>query len=278
MGLDWKINMNIVVLGGSGLIGSALVKELSELGHNVTSFDIVTGQDLRHLGETEIEAIYNSDFVFFMAFDVGGSKYLENYQHSFTFIDNNIKIMHSVFGALDKLGKPFIFASSQMSNMNHSPYGVLKRIGEFYSKSIGGTVVKFWNVYGYEDDTNKSHVITDFIRMAMNDGEIICRTSGLEERQFLYVDEAVFRLIEIMNGEGNDGTTFEVTSDEWVTIREVAAIISAEFGYCPVSFSGEWDTVQKTNKNQTEMLLNWKTRIPLKEGIRKVIAEVREKG
>ena len=60
--------------------------------------------------------------------------------------------------------KPFVFASSQMSNMSYSPYGVMKRVGELYTKSLNGLIVKFWNVYGIEKDMEKAHVITDFIR------------------------------------------------------------------------------------------------------------------
>ena len=31
---------------------------------------------------------------------------------------------------LEEYKKPFVFASSQMSNMSYSPYGVMKRVGE----------------------------------------------------------------------------------------------------------------------------------------------------
>ena len=47
--------------------------------------------------------------------------------------------------------------------MSYSPYGVMKRVGEMYTKSLGGLIVHFWNVYGIEKDMEKAHVITDFI-------------------------------------------------------------------------------------------------------------------
>ena len=73
--------------------------------------------------------------------------------------------------------KKFIFASSQMSNMNYSNYGILKLIGEKISKTTNGLVVKFWNVYGLEKDISKSHVITDFILMAIKNKKINLKTS-----------------------------------------------------------------------------------------------------
>ena len=47
-------------------------------------------------------------------------------------------------------------------------YGTLKRLGEDVSKSLNCLYVKFWNVYGIEKEIEKSHVITDFVLMALN--------------------------------------------------------------------------------------------------------------
>ena len=131
----------------------------------------------------------NSDFVFFLAFDVGGSHYLKKYQHTFKFINNNTRLMANAFGYIEQYNKPFVFASSQMSNMSYSPYGVMKRVGELYTKSLNGLIVKFWNVYGIEKDMEKAHVITDFIRKGFETGVIDMMTDGTEAREFLYAED-----------------------------------------------------------------------------------------
>jgi nucleoside-diphosphate-sugar epimerase len=77
-----------------------------------------------------------------------------------------------------------------MAEMGYSSYGMLKSLGEKITRDLGGLVVKFWNVYGFETDPNKSHVITDFIKMAKHEGVIKMRTDGTESRQFLYADDA----------------------------------------------------------------------------------------
>jgi hypothetical protein len=50
---------------------------------------------------------------------------------------------------LKKYKKKFIFASSQMSNMDFSPYGTLKRLGESITKSLNCSLCKIleciWN-------------------------------------------------------------------------------------------------------------------------------------
>ena len=156
----------IAILGSSGQIGAYLTEYFTKKGYLVREFDIVNGQheDMTHIPNPFLRnVIMDSDFVFFLAFDVGGSHYLKKYQHTFKFLDNNTRMMANVFGYLNEYKKPFVFASSQMSNMSYSPYGVMKRVGELHTKSLGGLIVKFWNVYGIEKDMEKAHVITDFI-------------------------------------------------------------------------------------------------------------------
>ena len=59
--------------------------------------------------------------------------------------------MENTFSLIKKIQKTFLFASSQMSNMIYSPYGLLKILRK-YSEILGGLTVKFWNVYGIEKD------------------------------------------------------------------------------------------------------------------------------
>ena len=186
--------MRVLVLGSSGQVGAYLTEYLREKGHTVIEFDknrsvqddltIIPCHDLGN-------QIMMSDFVFFLAFDVGGSHYLKKYQHTFGFINNNTRMMANVFDLLGQYKKPFIFASSQMSNMSYSPYGVMKRVGELYTKSLNGLIVKFWNVYGIEKDMEKAHVITDFIKKGFETGTIDMMTDGTEEREFLYAEDSV---------------------------------------------------------------------------------------
>ena len=164
-----------------------MTEYLRDKGHQVREFDKnnIEHQDLTWIPNHMLkDTIRNTDFVFFLAFDVGGSHYLKKYQHTFGFIDNNARMMANVFGYLSEFNKPFIFASSQMSSMSYSPYGVMKRVGELYTKSLNGLIVKFWNVFGIENDMEKAHVITDFIAKGFETGTIDMMTDGTEEREF----------------------------------------------------------------------------------------------
>ena len=279
--------MRITVLGSSGQIGAYLSEYLSKKGHIVREFDIVNGihQDMTHIPNTYLRsAIMESDFVFFLAFDVGGSRYLKKYQHTFDFVNNNTRLMANAFGLLEQYDKPFIFASSQMSNMSYSPYGTLKRLGELYTESLGGLVVKFWNVYGIEKDHKKAHVITDFIRKGFEDGDFEMLTDGEEVRQFLYAEDCCEGLETVMKNydEFYANDPLHITNFDYTTVREVAIIIENEFRLIgkPVNIipGKASDSVQLDKRNEADPFIQkyWSPKTDLVTGISKVFEAMKK--
>ena len=275
----------VLVLGSSGQIGAYLSSYLKDKGHEVIDYDIELGPeyDLRVIPSSYFEGeVRKSDFVFFLAFDVGGSRYLKKYQHTFDFIDNNTRMMTNVFRMIKKYEKPFVFASSQMSNMGHSPYGVLKNVGELYTKSLNGLIVKFWNIYGIENDMEKSHVITDFIKKGFETGTIDMITDGTEEREFLYAEDCCEALETIMDrySDFNSSDNLHITSGVSTSILEVARTIQLYFGgiqkEVEIVPSEAKDEVQKDARNIADpyFLKWWKPKTPVAHGIGKVFNEM----
>ena len=274
-------SMIITVLGSSGQIGAYLSEYLSKKGHIVREFDVVNGehQDMTHIPNVYLRnAIMESDFVFFLAFDVGGSRYLKKYQNTFDFVNNNTRLMANAFGLLQEYDKPFVFASSQMSNMSYSPYGTLKRVGELYTESLGGLIVKFWNVYGIEKDHDKAHVITDFIRKGFEEGDFEMMTDGEESRQFLYAEDCCEGLEAVMKNYDNfySDDPLHITNFDYTSIREVAIIIENEFKLIgkPINIlPGEAsDSVQLDKRNEADRFIEkyWSPKTDLETGIAKV--------
>ncbi len=279
--------MRVAVLGSSGQIGAYLTEHLTKKGHLVREFDVVNGyhEDMTHIPNVFLRnVIMESDFVFFLAFDVGGSRYLKKYQHTFDFINNNTRMMVNAFGLLEKYKKPFVFASSQMSNLSFSSYGLLKNVGELYTKSLGGLVTKFWNVYGIEKDYEKSHVITDFIRKGFESGVIDMITDGQEEREFLYAQDCCDALETVMNNyeDFNSDDELHVTSFSSIKIIDIAQIIQQKFAMIgkkiDIKPSIDTDTVQQNSKNVASKYLTnwWKPTTSLDDGIAKVFASMKK--
>ena len=281
------MKMRITILGSSGQIGAYLSEYLSKKGHIVREFDVVNGshQDMTHIPNTYLRnAIMESDFVFFLAFDVGGSRYLKKYQHTFDFVNNNTRLMANAFGLLEQYKKPFVFASSQMSNMSYSPYGTLKRVGELYTESLGGLIVKFWNVYGIEKDHDKAHVITDFIRKGFEEGDFEMMTDGEEVRQFLYAEDCCEGLEAVMKNydEFYSDDPLHITNFDYTSIREVAIIIENEFKLIgkPINIlPGEAsDSVQLDKRNEADRFIEkyWSPKTDLETGIAKVFEAMKK--
>jgi len=288
--------MKITILGSSGQIGAYLTTYLREKGHEITEFDIVRNhlEDLTKIPNSLLEdAIRECDFVYFLAFDVGGSHYLKRYQHDYRFINNNTRLMANVFGYLKKYNKRFVFASSQMSNMSYSPYGVMKRVGELYTTSLNGLIVKFWNVYGIEKDNDKAHVITDFISKGFESvcdpghpegqGVVEMMTDGTEERQFLYAEDCCEALEIVMNSYTDFKTEdpLHITSFRSSTIKEVSEIISGLFRTEGIEITFKpglaKDSVQLDKRNEANTFITswWLPKTPLDVGIRKVFETVK---
>jgi nucleoside-diphosphate-sugar epimerase len=274
----------ILILGSEGQIGSHLLDFLKKKrGYEIIKFDLILGSsfDLRNFNNKKLEKnIKKSDFVFFLAFDVGGSRYLKKYQKSYNFLINNLLILSNVFRLLKKYDKKFVFASSQMSNMDFSPYGTLKRLGEDVTKSLNSIYVKFWNVYGIEKDTNKSHVITDFILMALNKKKIKMLTSGKESREFLFADdcsEGLFRIMKNFNFFLKKNRELHLTTGKRIRIIDIAKIIKRLFLKKKINIqikpAKNKDSLQNNKNNIPDkfFLRYWKPSYQIEKGIEKII-------
>lgn len=273
--------MKYLILGSAGQIGLELSKYLTAQGHQVITFDIVDTpeQDLRIPNNPQLwQAVSDCDFVFFLAWDVGGSVYLAKYQDTFDFMQNNLKITANTFDVIQKLQRPFLFASSQMANMSYSSYGLTKSIAEKISATLNGIVVKFWNVYGLEHDPEKTHVVTDFINKARSTGVIDMRTDGTELRQMLHAhdcSECLYTLSTLYQELPRD-REYHITNFEWNSVLEIAEIVAAHYPGTQIRPAAAKDTVQKDKRNEADpWILNyWKPKISLRQGIANIIEEM----
>lgn len=256
--------MRVIVLGSEGVIGKELVKVLKTKGHDVDEYDVKIDDSYDLSKNTFVWDEY--DFVFFLAYDVGGSKYISDTGKSF--IDNNVKIMLNTFTSLENSKtKRFVFASSQMQNMYNS-YGTLKRLGEHYTQILDGISVRFWNIYGNEEVNNKSHVIPDFLHQYETTGKIKMLTDGTEERQFLHTEDCAECLVSIMDNYDTIKTErriIDISSFEWITIYDLAKNITGSEDL--VERGVVKSTLQQYKNEPDDYILKfWKPKI---EGIKK---------
>jgi len=240
-----------LILGSEGQIGKPLNSFLKKKGVKTLCIDLELGEqyDLRKKCDLLEYWLKDVDSVYFLAYDIGGSKFLKTQQNDYQFLQNNTKIMSVVFEALEKNKKPFIFASSSMAEMSWSSYGNLKKLGEHFTKSLGGIATRFWNVYGPEHNMERSHVITDFIVSAKENGCIKMLTDGSEARQFLYAEDCaniMYTLMENYN-EAKKYKVFDVSSFVWTDIYTIAQMI-AKYYDAEIIRPEQKDTVQMDSR------------------------------
>jgi nucleoside-diphosphate-sugar epimerase/predicted O-methyltransferase YrrM len=271
--------MHVLVIGSKGVVGTAVVNNLKERGDClVTEWDVALSHshDLRERGA--LDALLSEervDFAVFLAFDVGGSKYPVD---SAEYISNNLRLMEYTFESLAKYKVPFIHSTSQMSNMDHNPYGVLKRLGEFYTEYLGGINVKIWNVYGPEEVGAKSHVIADFIDQAQKSNCIRMLTTGTEKRQFLHCNDFARAISFIISNFEKCkvlyGTVIDVSSFQWVSILDVARLVAKVCGPNVEVIPGTQQTSFQTKINEPRTNFSssrWFPTISLEDGIRMLV-------
>lgn len=256
--------MRELVLGGEGLIGSTLVQALSGRGHQVTSLDLKSGCDVRHVDQ---QPFVDADRVWFLAWDTGGAKYIEAVDRQHEQYKHNCELCLRVFEMLSRTRKPFLFVSSQLSGLPNA-YGTTKALGANWTRQLGGKVARLWNVYGWEEPTVRSHVVTDLVLSGLK-GRVSCMTDGGEHRRFLYKTDCVEALMQLFDGPQQSA---EIAAPEWVTIRsvgeEIARQLKVETGFGDAKGS-------ECLIDPIEPLPNWKPRVSLQQGIWQVIEDAR---
>jgi nucleoside-diphosphate-sugar epimerase len=257
--------MKDLVLGGEGLVGTSLVASLRAAGNEVHSLDLKSGRDLRsqlplHLAE------YSR--VWFLAWDVGGAKYIESAQEQHQIYSNNCAICVRVFDALEQAKRPFLFTSSQLAGQTNA-YGMTKLLAENWTRQLGGTVARLWNVYGWEPPGIRSHVVTDLVLAALEKKEIRLRTTGQERRRLLYKQDSADALIRLF---GEDRAEADIAGPEWLRVVEIAGEIAAllHVPVYPGSANGREEMIDPGAPPE-----GWSPRISLREGLKMVIAEAR---
>ena len=257
-----------LVLGGSGLVGKGLCKHLESLGEEVINIDIKNGSEF-DLRTMDLAPYINVDYVWFLAWDVGGAKYLTQSKNLLNILKNNTLLCERVFGFLEETGLPFLFATTQLADPNNT-YGVTKLLGEEWTRLLGGKTARFWNVYGWEEPGERSHVIPDLVIQALTQKHISLMTTGEEERQFIYMEDCAANLVRIRDSNETD---VDLTNGSWVKIKDLAGIIADKLG-AKLTLGEVKGYNKKLDPTKTPSFL--KSEIGLDEGLGKIIAQAIE--
>ena len=296
----------VVVTGGAGFLGRAVVERLRRRGVAEIIVPRRREYDLTH--ESDVARLFRDarpDVILHLAAEVGGIGANQANPGRY-FFANMAMALHLIeqsrifglrkfvqVGTICAYPKhtPVPFREEELWNgypeETNAPYGVAKKAAmvmlDGYRRQYGlkSAYLLPVNLYGPWDnfDMNTSHVIPALIRKCVEAQEakrpfIECWGTGSASREFLYVEDAaegVVRAAEVMNEPVpiNLGTCMEIT------IRDLVHLIARLVG-----FDGEirWDPTKPDGQprrcldtTRAADLLGWRAQVGFEDGLRRTI-------
>ena len=295
-------NSKIYVAGHRGMVGSAIVRELTRQGY--TRIITRTHAELDLCRQEAVEAFFRAerpDYVFLAAAKVGGIVANQSALADFMY-DNMILEMNVIHSAWQNGCKKLLFLGSSCIYPRLAPqpmpesclltgelektneaYALAKISGlkycEFLNRQYGTDYISVMptNLYGPNDNYHPehSHVLPALIRRfheAKESGAevVTCWGDGSPLREFLYVDDLANLCVFLMNHYSGNETVNAGTGKE-LTIKALTELVAKVVGY---QGRIEWDTT-RPNGTPRKLLdvskataLGWKYKTELEEGIK----------
>lgn len=293
--------MRYLVTGGSGFIGTNLVKRLLDEGHFVRVLDKraprFTGELLSwipidiSLSDFD-EFIKNFDVFIHLACQSGVEASVKDPLGTFN---------QNVYGTLKCLDearkhgiKRFIFASSggtvlgkQDVPLNEtlapnpaSPYGASKLACEGYCKAYSNTygletvILRFSNVYGPYSENKGFNLIPGFIMNAIKDELCYINGDGSITKDYIFVEDLIDAILKVSTLEKISGEIFQIATGKQTSINEVYDILdklskkylSRQFKVIKRS-ERVGDVKYSCNINKSRLMLDFNPRYSLEEGL-----------
>jgi GDP-L-fucose synthase len=293
----------VVVTGGSGFVGGALVRDLDALGAHVRVVRSAE-HDLRESGATRA-AVDGAQIVIHLAANVGGIGF--NRRNPAPLVYDNMMMAGNIFeqsrlAGVEKLVSACTvcaypkftttpFSEDELWNgypeETNAPYGLAKKmmlvLSDAYRRQYGfdSCVPMVVNLYGPGDhfSLEDSHVIPAMVRKfhearESRESQITMWGSGSPSREFLYVDDAA-RALLLAAEHLNTSMPVNIGTGVETRIRDLATTIARLSGY-----EGEivWDTSKPDGQptrcldvTRARELIGFESRIGLEQGLSQTV-------
>jgi UDP-glucose 4-epimerase len=271
----------ILITGGAGAIGSRLVQSLC-LEHEVLVLDDLSSgwlENIRGLpirfwrgsitDEEVLDEVFSErpEFIFHLAANFANQNSVDYPQKDLHV--NGIGTLRLLQWAKRSSVRRFVYSSSSCVYGNtgplaredtheyslDTPYAITKLLGEQYVQffnlhhGLPTVVLRFFNSFGPGEYPGKyRNVIPNFMYRVLTGQPLMITGTGLETRDFTFVDDTVQALKLAMEKEVAVGLTFNVGTGRETSINELAHLIFKVCGKSvPIEYlpRRDWDSVDR---------------------------------
>lgn len=252
----------IYIAGHSGMVGSALLRNLKANGYSNFILKDISELDLTNQEETNnFFSAEKPEYVFLAAAKVGGIQANNTYKAEFIY-DNlmiELNVIHASYKHNVKkllfLGSSSIYPKAAIQPLKeeyllsglleptNEPYAIAKIAGiklcEFYHSQYRCNFINVLpaNLYGYNDNynLNSSHVLPAMIRKfheakVNNDTHVTIWGTGTPRREFMFAEDLAEACIYLMNNYDSPELV-NIGTEEEFTISELANLVKKTVGF-----------------------------------------------
>ena len=306
-------NKEILVTGGCGFIGSEIVKQLSEIGANVTIIDNLSSGKENYVQSLSNVKLITADLLDDDAVEsiVKDKEYVINnaalpfipdsYYIPKKFFDVNVNATISLALSVikEKKAKRFVHISSSeiygtarytpMDENHHttpqSTYAVSKLAGErvvftmYKEHNLPSVIIRPFNSFG--PNITQPYIIPEIITQILK-GDVVKLGNLNAKRDLTYVSDTARGIILSLVKEGVIGEVINIGSQRSYSIKDLVGLISDIMGkkisieIDPSRFRPYDVDTLICNYERATKLLGWKPETTVKEGLEKTIEWIKK--
>ena len=284
--------MKIILLGGSGFLGSHVADALSKAGHEVTVFDNKESKYLRFNQKMIVGDIMNKknlidsskgcDVIYNFAglSDIDEAKVLPLKTAELNIIGN----LNALEAARTNNIKRFVFASSlYVYSKMGSFYRVSKQASENFIESyyesygLQYTILRFGSLYGPRSDSRNG--LYRIVKNALQTKKIIYEGSEKARREYIHVYDAANASVEILNNDYVN-QNIVLTGLQKIKVLNILEMLQEILGnehkinFVKATYEGHYVHTPYTYQPKLGKKYHGKTHIDLGQGLIQLIEEV----